>query len=343
MDTGALSERIAEMLGGSSADQSPFELERSSASGNNRVFVVSVGERRLVAKCYYRSDEDPRDRLLAEWSFLSFARDVGVRCVPRPVSCNRDANLALYEFVEGSKVEPGSLSRADIESAVEFFLALNASGAVARATALPTASEACFRIADHFTIVDRRLARLAQIEMDTPLGNEAADLVGRLVDYWRTLKRRLCDEARARGISVDASLTAAERCVSPSDFGFHNALRDASGVLRFLDFEYAGWDDPAKMIVDFFCQPAVPVNSTYFEWFLERTAAFADDPESLMARARLLRPVFRIKWCCIMLNEFDPESAGRRRFARPGLDESQRRRAQLEKTRRAYQTLKEEG
>jgi len=51
------------------------------------------------------------------------------------------------------------------------------------------------------------------------------------------------------------ALPADETCLSPSDFGFHNALVDPSGALSFLDFEYAGRDDPAKPVSDFFCQP----------------------------------------------------------------------------------------
>ena len=39
--------------------------------------------------------------------------------------------------------------------------------------------------------------------------------------------------------------------ISPSDFGFHNALRTNTGPV-FFDFEFSGWDDPAKTIIDFF-------------------------------------------------------------------------------------------
>ena len=36
------------------------------------------------------------------------------------------------------------------------------------------------------------------------------------------------------------------------------ALGQPLGVVEgFIDFEYAGWDDPSKLICDFFCQPAV--------------------------------------------------------------------------------------
>ena len=42
-----------------------------------------------------------------------------------------------------------------------------------------------------------------------------------------------------------------DKCLSPSDFGFHNVIVEKDKILRFIDFEYAGWDDPAKMVSDF--------------------------------------------------------------------------------------------
>ena len=46
---------------------------------------------------------------------------------------------------------------------------------------------------------------------------------------------------------VTAVLDIADRCVSPSDFGFHNAIVRGSGEICFIDFEYAGWDDSAQV------------------------------------------------------------------------------------------------
>ena len=47
--------------------------------------------------------------------------------------------------------------------------------------------------------------------------------------------------ARAAEIDPTMTIDPAERCISPSDFGFHNALVDERGIVRFLDFEYSGW------------------------------------------------------------------------------------------------------
>jgi len=54
-------------------------------------------------------------------------------------------------------------------------------------------------------------------------------------------------------------------------------------------------------------------------------------------RARLLFPVFRIKWCCILMNEFLPSGAARRGFARGGSCGADVCAAQLAKARLALQ------
>jgi hypothetical protein len=106
-----------------------------------------------------------------------------------------------------------------------------------------------------------------------------------------------------------------------------------TGELCFLDFEYAGWDDPAKMAGDFFAHPGIPVPREHFDPFLKTAMSFSRHANALELRARLLEPVFRIKWCCIVLNEFVPEAAQRRRFATPAADLVASKRRQLDKAR----------
>ena len=56
-------------------------------------------------------------------------------------------------------------------------------------------------------------------------------------------------------------------------------------------------------------------------------------------RFDLLLDVYRIKWCCIFLNDFLPAAASRRRFAGIGRDETEHRMEQLQKAREALQLL----
>jgi hypothetical protein len=117
----------------------------------------------------------------------------------------------------------------------------------------------------------------------------------------------------------DREIPGDQRTLSPSDYGFHNALRRPDGRLMFLDFEYFGWDDPAKMISDFLLHPAMALSTVHKRQFLE--SACADlDPSSGRLEARVLAvyPLWALKWILILLNEFVPELRRRRQFAGSG-------------------------
>jgi hypothetical protein len=55
------------------------------------------------------------------------------------------------------------------------------------------------------------------------------------------------------------------------------------------------------------------------------------DPTAFARRAALLLPVYELKWCCIMLNEFLPAADSRRTFAGAIADREARRAVQLAK------------
>jgi len=305
----------------------PRAIERLPGGGNNRVYRVDTPAGPVLLKEYFRHAGDPRDRLGAEQAFLQFAWAHGVRAIPQPLACDRGAGIGIYEFLAGRKLAPGEVTAAHVNEAAAFFAAVNRHRHDPAAASLPVASEACFSLAEHLACVDRRLTRLGEIEPESDLHREAAALVAsRLVPAWQQVRAAVA----AGGLRLDEPLAAEARVISPSDFGFHNCIATDS-CLKFIDFEYAGWDDPAKTICDFFCQPAVPVPREHFERFLSAVAAAAQDSSALRRRVALLLPVYELKWCCIMMNEFLPVGDDRRAFARGDQSHAARRHEQLTK------------
>lgn len=327
---------LAALLHAAGQSVDGFSATPCSGGGNNRVFAVHSAGKRFIAKWYFTHPTDTRDRLRAEYAFLEYAHNLGLTCVPQPLASLPAERLALYEFIDGQKLQPDAISSRHVGEAASFFLALNNAQRQGLAGALPTASEACFSVADQIATIQRRVMRLSEIDPVTPDDATALSYAGLLQSALDTVCGRI---ARADGMDTAAILPEEDRCISPSDFGFHNALLRPSGDLCFLDFEYAGWDDPVKMACDFFCQPATPVNHAYFEGFMRQSLSYAANPEPLMARARIMLPLFQVKWLCIMLNEFLPDSARRRRFGNPDVDPGQRKRAQLAKVSRLYNSI----
>lgn len=338
MQTAELSAALTALLGLRSSENDLLDIVPFAASGNNRVFAVTAGERRYAVKVYFRHPADARDRLHAEYAFLTYAARAGIRCAPRPVACDARRGIGVYEYIEGHKLKAAEINSACIDQAAEFILRLNHKSAQAAGRELPNASEACFSIAEHFAMVDGRIARLDGIGETESLDREAREFVTDLGARWQQAKAEILRGAQSAGI--DPAEALAERCISPSDFGFHNALATADRGICFIDFEYAGWDDPAKLAGDFFSHPAVPVDAVYFDRFIETAMRYSPHPDALAVRARLLFPVFQTKWCCIILNEFLPDSAQRRRFADPTRDVVTRKREQLEKAVTLFEQTK---
>ncbi|HXW81173.1 MAG TPA: phosphotransferase [Acidimicrobiales bacterium] len=243
----------------------PFQVEPLPGGRNNQVFQVTLPQlgRSVVLKSYFHGPSEPRDRAGAEWAFARFAWASGLRCIAQPLAWSPSAHCALFDFLPGVPVEPGALGAGEVAQALAFVLDLNRHRAVGGQ--LPLAAEACFSFSEHVELVRRRLRRLSGLAGHDPLTRQVHRFVHEEAE---PALERVVAEGRLSlaGAHLDptAPVPHERRCISPSDFGFHNALRGPDGTIYFFDFEYAGWDDPAKLVADFFNQIAVPVPPEHY-------------------------------------------------------------------------------
>src|SRR5262249_35786820 len=187
--------------------------------------------------------------------------------------------------------------------------------------------------------IEGRLRVLREIEPASAADREAADFVRE--DFspgWERVRAWVEGRAPALGLGLGEEIPRADRCLSPSDFGFHNAIL-AGGRLRLLDCESAGWDGPARMVCDFFGQVAMPMPAGYFDTVVESVASGLREPGPFRGRVTLLMPVYRVKWCCIVLNHFVRAGGSRRRFADAGDGWEEKKVQQLHKARRVLQSV----
>jgi hypothetical protein len=231
-----------------------------------------------------------------------------VRSIPSPLAIARDRQCAIYEYIDGVVATSGVLGPEDIDAAIDFLRVLKELRGAPGSAAFPPASEACFSLGDIVASVDRRLERLRH----NPGGHDDVQRMRRWVDQVLAplaseVSEWCRDRARQASIAFDEPIGADARTLSPSDFGFHNAIRRPDGALAFVDFEYFGWDDPAKAIVDFLLHPGMMLDDRLKRRFATcAQAAFADVP-ALGARTTIVYPLFGLKWALILLNDFLPE------------------------------------
>jgi hypothetical protein len=309
-----------------------FTLKSLEGGSNNRVFRVQASDRFYLLKWYFSHPDDARDRLAAEVSFSQFAWQAGIRSLPKLLAASPDEDLALFEFIEGSQLSSADITRRHLQAAIDFYMELNLHRAHPAAANVHVASEACFRVKDHLACVENRIQRLVEIDPLPEVHRDAAEFVkSRLVPAWNSAIDSTDAAVRRFDLPPNACLKSKDRCLSPSDFGFHNAIIDAAGTVRFIDFEYAGWDDPAKMVCDFFCQIAAAVPRKFFSEFGEAIASIAPQPAQVLRRIQVLFPIYQLKWCCILLNEFLPTACARRHFSHAVDNMNDRKKSQLAK------------
>jgi hypothetical protein len=291
---------------------------------NNRVYRCGLSPSFHVIKGYRPATKGERDRMQAEVDFLKYAGEASPHHVPRLICVDAALRCIVLEHVDGEPFVPGSApSRADVDDAVAFFSRLNADHTAAAHTIQMDAAEGFLRLTDHVHNVQSRLHAMETEHLPPPLREEACALLGRVRKAAEGIFERTTALISTR--EVCDALDPSMRCISPSDFGFHNAIRTPTGV-KFIDFEFAGWDDPAKSAADFLLQPRVPVPRTKSP-LLE---VFRGDNFKIIAmRCQALGPLLRLKWVCIMLAVLQPQRLAQIQTAHPGTDTEELTRQRL--------------
>ena len=270
------------------------QVHALEGGGNSRVFQLrgSSGTD-YVAKLYPPAEPDRADRLEVEFTTLRLLQPY-LDCLARPLSRLPLQRLALYSRLPGVRPVRGQCGPAAILALVDCLVGIQSLRDESQSSHLPAASEACFSLTQHRLILRRRLEGLWQ---ELPAQGQLPQQVRKL------LEQRFVPWLESLA-GQDFLVRPEERVLSPSDFGFHNALVDETGRFYFVDFEYFGWDDPAKMIADFHLHPqtaALGADSTDFQnQLLNRLP----QPEGFQHRLQQVYTICAAKWVLIFLNVF---------------------------------------
>ncbi len=295
---------VAEVLarGGWSSSTS---YTRLSGGSRHRVYHLREGERAAVLKLYGDPGITAREPFAHETAMHGFFAEHAPGSVPQILQLDPAARSIFFEWIDGEKPSGREISLATVRSMADFIAAINRSDVQqdARTRGLPLASDAAFSFADHWAKAWARIQALLESSKDGPLDDAMKRFVsGELVSAMREMENL-----------DDRELEPSEHILSPSDFGFHNVLVRSDGTLVFLDFEHAGWDDPAKLAADLFLQPECPLDGSLQRGFLSSLTTSGLFPEDLEERVVRMLPLQAVKWTTVILNVFQspPDSASR--------------------------------
>lgn len=321
-------------------DIKDWNITFPSGGANSLVMILEKdGERHVLKDFGDRPGPRSRDRFQSERAFYEWTAHLQYERVPEALSWSDHHHAALLQYVEGNPVRT-VVGIDEVRMASQFILSINKDRKAARKFPLPEAADTGdWRT--QFEKVSLRIQRLLELTAHASLQEELHNfLQTELFPSWEAVSNQFQEH-----LAKDAALCALreeELILSPSDFGFHNTLLASDGALKFFDFEYAGWDDPAKTAADFLRQPRHYIPSHLWWDFLASLAPLFPDASRFYQRVRILAPLHNIKWCCIFLNEFLPEKYERRREA-TGKDpmELETLRAQIGKARNHLETFEQ--
>ena len=283
------------------------EVERVPGGGNSRVYQVLTTSGKKFALKVYPSDPS-HDRLRSEFEGLRLIHSKGDYPIPVSVGVDRYLEAATYEWVDGESVRNPKLE--DAVQAVDFISCLHQLSKQAEFADFSKASAACLSGEEIEQQLDSRL-ELLMSEKDENL-NSFLDK-----DFVSLLHKML---NRAKSLwpnhEFDSILEREHQTISPSDFGFHNALRIKNGALVFLDFEYFGWDDPVKLMCDFAFHQGMELSLSIRKYWFQKTLKLYGN-DCLLSRLNALWPLYGLCWVLILLNEFRSDVWERRCGANP--------------------------
>ena len=208
-----------------------------ASGGNSNIYQATASQGLSYAiKQYSRVEAINNERLDREFTALTWMSEQGVATVPRALFKDENHHLGIYEWVSGNKVT--NVARSDIDQLVIFLGDLKQKAHLSDSSSLAAAKDACLCANDVLSLIEGRFQRLCAVESEYV--EVKAFVEQKCMRLYATLKQRLQSIYEDNHLDPHQDLSREHQTLSPSDYGFHNALCDQQGRLTFLDFEYFG-------------------------------------------------------------------------------------------------------
>lgn len=270
----------------------------------NTIYAISTDlGRDFVVKQYGSWDESQQNRAGCEYQSLSALWSAGIRCIAKPQWHDATLRLGVYQYLKGEPLLVPTVTAQTVRQAADFIVSLQALRDQPAMQQLPDAADASFSFEGYLQHIEERYRRLFQV---IHADHVYAPVEEFLTEDFLPAFATVCQYLSRSLLKVQWRQTLAKQCriLSPSDFGFHNMLQQSGGLLYFLDFEYFGWDDPAKLIADFFLQPDAPPPVSLRTVFFDELQPFLMRDPTVRQRVQIAYLFLSLKWCLIILNPF---------------------------------------
>ena len=302
-----------------------------SGRGNSRIYKIKMNSgQEYAGKLYPDPTFDDRNRLEKETKACRFLHSNKIKSVPELIWFEKKLNFGLFEWINGKEIN--NITDDHINHAAEFVKSLEKLSKHTSRDDFKLASAACL---SGQMIEEQIRNRYKTILKFTDL---YFDLRSFLVnDFSHAFEKILCKSKKIWPGAFDTYLSDNYQLLSPSDFGFHNALLTKDG-LKFLDFEYFGWDDPIKLICDFLLHPGMVLTNKHKTLWLNMMEEVFIEDSNFHLRLSASYCLYGLCWVLIMLNIFIKDSQEKRSIT--GLNKSYLEKKQIKQLDKSRKLVK---
>lgn len=287
--------------------------------------IIESGKNNLVSKIYYKNkiyiykkylkknnNGIKYSRYSSETSFIQLLKKKKIKNLPSILATNSKTQESIFNYINGKKIN--KVTKNDILQCIKFIKKINQINFKKKNINFKMATESCVSIEDHIQTANKRIIILSKFSKNYGIYKDAKSFVKtKLKKKLNEVKKNIFDTFSKK--EINKKLQKKDLILSPSDFGFHNTIKK-NKKLYFFDFEYAGMDDPVKLISDFICQPDYQLNKKHISFFYQNILKIFPQHLGIEKRLKAVIYIHRIKWCCVIISEIlNKKYLERRQFA----------------------------
>lgn len=284
-------------------------LESVSVRGGRCLVFFHYHGLDYALKCFDPGKSSLRPTFEREKHFYRLLNSLNTHQTPVLIACGgEEEGTLLLSRISGRGFREREIDQKAVQQAADFLVSVNQVNDPETVRSTPMALGSCCSISDHLNAGAELVAQTQQCRKHADVPT-LAFLNDELEPVWQKVLGAVLGKFQTANIDVRQSLPQERRILSPGNFGFHNALLTPEKDICFVDFAQSGWEDPARLINQFFCFGSLPPKIDHWDAVIRALQRLRFlDPE-FAVRAKILLPVYQVIRACMLVLKCFPTNA----------------------------------
>ncbi|WP_390129319.1 hypothetical protein [Synechococcus sp. HIMB2401] len=277
-----------------------LNLIEMKENANSNVFKIETEYDNLLIKIYPHSKLENRQssRFKRETCFLEYLNAIKVSNTPKTIYKCEKGKFMIMNWMQGDNIR--QIDGETLRAMANFTAICNTDANILKASKVKKAKDYWSKPAIIENDIIKRYKLLTNRPTRSMKESEIKELLKKV-----SIAERIEEEIKLFRENACKDYWGPEMVnmiLSQSDMSINNIKREGK-QFKFYDFEYAGWDDPAKLVSDVLSHPDHKITKEKEEkWIKELRTQEVFKDNGAEKRIRDSKQLTKIKWLLIMCN-----------------------------------------